>query len=319
MTQPPTREDRRLLESLRRKQQIIRDLVAGVVRRRHTGLFLGGRGGIGKSHVVESELRRLHEPFKLWNATMTGRCLFDRLAAFPDAVHMLEDVESMTKDRRAVGVLRSALWGTRRGRDDRMERLVTWNAKGSSDDVIFSGGVIMTSNRRLADLPELDALKTRISWVNLDVSDAEIAALMRSLAADGWPKGHVELEAEQCREVVEFLIAEAARTNRRLDVRLMVNCFEDRIQHEDLEAGCDWRDLVATRIRERPTVASEIQPFGVRERKKAEQLAIAREITGMNPSERLRVWQERTRGLSQATLYRRLGQLGTQDAMQIEN
>ena len=163
MIHTPTREDRRHLETLRRKQQILRDLVAGVVRRRHTGLFLGGRGGIGKSHVVESELRRLHEPFKLWNATMTGRCLFDRLAVFPDAVHMLEDVESMTKDRRAVGVLRSALWGTRRGRDDRMERLVTWNAKGSSDDVIFSGGVIMTSNRRLADLPELDALKTRIS------------------------------------------------------------------------------------------------------------------------------------------------------------
>ena len=142
---------------------------------------------------------------------------------------------------------------------------------------------------------------------------------MRNLAANGWPEGNVELEADQCREVVEFLIAEAARTNRRLDVRLMVNCFEDRIQHEDLDSGCDWRDLVATRIRERPTVASEIQPFGVRERKKAEQLAIAREITGMNPSERLRVWQERTRGLSQATLYRRLSELGNQDALQIEN
>ena len=312
-------EDRRHLANLRKKTQVIRDLVGGVVRRRHTGLFIGGRGGIGKSHILESELERLDEPYKLWNSTMTARCLFDRFAAYPDAVHLLEDVETLTRDRRALGLLRSALWGTRRGRDGRMERLITWNVKGISDDAILTGGVIMTSNRRLADLPELDALKTRISWLNLDVSDPEIVALMRSLAANGWPEGNVELEADQCQEVVEFVVAEAARTNRRLDMRLMVNSFEDRIQHEDLDAGCDWRDLVSTRIRERPTVAGDIEPLGVRAQKKAEQLAIAREVTDLEPDERLRVWQERTRGLSRATMYRRLGELAAQDAMDFEN
>ena len=51
----------------------------------------------------------------------------------------------------------------------------------------------------------------------------------------------------------------------------------------------------------------------------AEQLAIAREITDLEPDERLRVWQERTKGLSRATMYRRLGELAAQDALEFEN
>jgi hypothetical protein len=313
-----SQNDRRHLAELNKKLQVVKDRVAGVVCGRHTGFFIGGRGGIGKSHNVESELERLGEPYKLWNSAMTARCLFDRFAAYPDAVHFLEDVETLTSDRRAIGVLRSALWGTRPGRDGRMERLITWNAKGSSDDAIFSGGVILTSNRRLAEFPELKALKTRISSMNLDISDPEIMALMRSLAAEGWPKGNIELGPDQCLEVVEFIIAEAARTNGRLNVRLMVNGYQDRIQYEDLDTGCDWRDLVASRIRERPTVTRDIEPIGIRSQKKARQLAIAREVANLVPEERLRVWQQETGDLSQATLYRRLNELARQDALTFE-
>jgi hypothetical protein len=314
-----TQDDRRNLDQLKRLTQVIRDFIGGVVLHRHTGLFVGGRGGIGKSFIVESELTNRGEAYKLWNSAMTARCLFDRFAAYPEAVHVIEDIETLTRDRRAIGVLRSALWGTRRGRDGRMERLITWNAKGSSSDTIFTGGVIMTSNRRLADLPELEALKTRISWINMDVSDPEIIALMRSIAAEGWPQGNVELEPDQCREVVDFIVAEAARTNRRLDMRLMVHAFEDRIQFDDLDTGCDWRDLVSTRIRERPTVIGDIESAGVRSQKKAHQLAIAREITGVSSDERLRAWRERTGGLSRATMYRRLGELAARDAIDFDS
>ena len=52
-------EDRRHLAELGRKLQVVKDRVVGVARRRHTGFFLGGRGGIGKSHAIEGELDRL--------------------------------------------------------------------------------------------------------------------------------------------------------------------------------------------------------------------------------------------------------------------
>lgn len=53
-------EDSRHLANLQRKQQVLRDLVAGVVRRRHTGLFLGGRGGIGNRRDVRRFPRRFY-------------------------------------------------------------------------------------------------------------------------------------------------------------------------------------------------------------------------------------------------------------------
>jgi hypothetical protein len=54
---------------------------------------------------------------------------------------------------------------------------------------VFRGGVIMIANAPLADLPELRALPTRIALVKLDVSDAELEALMRDLAARGHSDG----------------------------------------------------------------------------------------------------------------------------------
>jgi len=312
-----TPEERRRLADLNKKLQVVRDRVAGVATGRHTGFFLAGRGGIGKSWTVERELQRREVAYKLWNSHMTARCLFDRLEAYPEAVHLIEDIEGLTSDRRASGILRSALWGTRRSRDGALERLVTWNARGSSCSFIFAGGIIMTSNRRIADLPELEALKTRISCTHLHVTDEETIALMKSAAEGGYPREKHLLDPEQCKEVVQFIIGEAARINRRLDMRLMTNAFEDRLQADDLDAGCHWQDLVAARVCERPSVLNDVEPAGVREQKKVARLKIAREIAGLEADERLNKWQELT-GASRATLYRCLARLGQLDALDTE-
>lgn len=305
-------EDRHNLRRLDEKLQLVKDRVAGVATGHHTGFFLSGRGGIGKTFTVEEELRRRKIPYKLTNSRITGRGLVDLLADYPDSIHVIEDVESIARDPNAVGVLRSALWGSRQGREGRLERLVTWKACSTNIEFIFTGGIIMTSNRDLEDLPELAAMKTRISCTHLRVTDEEIAALMRRVAMDGFPKDNNLLEPVECLEVAEFIITESARINRHLDMRLLVNAFEDRRQVEDLEAGCQWQDLVASRICERPSLTGPIEPVGTRVKKKAKQLAIAREIVGLKPQSRLRAWKEKTGGASQATLYRRLAELDAQ-------
>ena len=307
------------LRQLLNKFQLVKDRVAGVATGRHTGFFLGGRGGIGKTFTIQEELRRREVAYKLTNSRLTGRGLVDLLRDYPDSIHLIEDVEQITCDRNAVGVLRSALWGTRCGREGRIERLVTWKAHATNIEFIFSGGIIMTGNRLLEDIPELAALKTRISWLNLLVTDEEIAALMRSVAGDGFPKGNNLLEPEACMEVAKFIIDESSRINRHLDIRLLVNAFEDRLQVEDFEAGCQWKDLVATRLCERPSLIGPIESVGTRAKKKAKQLEIAREIVGMEPQTRLRAWEEKTGGASQATLYRRMAELAELDAQEVEN
>ena len=115
--------DRRFLAELEKKYQLVRDRTVGVASGRHTGFFCGGRGGIGKSTIIEDELRRREIPFILTNSHLTGRGLVDRLYDFPDHVHLIEDIEEAVRDPQAMGVLKSALWGTRRNREGRLEAL----------------------------------------------------------------------------------------------------------------------------------------------------------------------------------------------------
>jgi len=311
-------QDQRYLAELEKKYELVRDRVRGVVAGRHTGFFLGGRGGIGKSRTIADELDRLGVPFILTNSHLTGRGLVDLLENYPDSIHLIDDIEEAVRDPQAMSVLKSALWGTRRNREGRLERWITWNAHGVVIEFPFTGGILMTSNLDLRNLPRLAALKTRISWLDLRVSNPEVEALMRKIALEGYPPGHNRLESRQCIEVVQFIIVEAARVNRSLDLRLLVNSFEDRLQAEDYEAGLSWRDLVASRLCERPSIIEEVAPYETRSQKKSRQLAIAREIVGLEPEERLRVWQDRTNGASRATLYRRLDELARADALVFE-
>lgn len=313
-------QDRHHLAALNNKYQVIRDRVAGVATGRHTGFFCGGRGGIGKSSAIEDELRRREIPFVLTNSHLTGRGLVDRLYDYPDSVHLFEDIEEAVRDPQAMGVLKSALWGTRRNREGRLERWVTWNAHGVAIEFLFCGGICMTSNLDLRNLPRLAALKTRISWLDLRVTDEEIAAKMREIALGGCRTGDSLLEADQCVEVVEFIVAESAKINRHLDLRLFVNSLEDRLQAEDFEAGCSWQDLVASRIRERSSITQPIQSYAMRATRKSKELEVAREIAGLSPEERLQAWKEKVPppGNSRATMYRRLNELAKADAAGLE-
>src|SRR5205085_11641886 len=109
------------LESLERKFQVVRDCTTAVAKGFKTGLFLYGAGGVGKSFTVLNHLKQLDAPHVLHNSRMTAKGLFLALKHAPDVIHVLEDMERLTKDADAQGVLRSALWA-QPGHD----RVVTW-------------------------------------------------------------------------------------------------------------------------------------------------------------------------------------------------
>src|SRR6266508_2714949 len=147
------------LAALDRKLLLLRDRVTAVAKGYQTGLYIFGAGGLGKSYTVLHQLEHLGVSYTLFNSRMTARGLFRALEKAPDAVHVLEDMERLTKDRDAQGVLRSALWA-QPGRD----RAVTWTTgTGGEERFPFRGGIILLANRPLADLPELRALANRIS------------------------------------------------------------------------------------------------------------------------------------------------------------
>lgn len=307
-----SQQDQDSLVELEKKLQLVQDRVTGVAKAYHNGCAITGRGGTSKSWTVMRTLAELDVHHRLHNSHMTARGLFDALARAPSAIHVIEDAESVLCDPLCLGILRSATWGSR-APQGRMERPITWNVHGVTRDVVFEGGIVLISNRQLSDRPEALALATRLSPVDLNVSDQEIAALMRHVALQGYQIHASTLTAEECLEVAEFIIAESRQLNRPLDMRLLVNAFADRLQADDHNAGCTWQDLVASGLRGRPAVKGTIESAGIRRRAKVLELGIAREVAGLSPQDRLRIWKEKT-GRSQATLYRRLGELGQNDA-----
>jgi hypothetical protein len=271
--------DQRHLEEFERKLQLVRDRVAAVALGYATGFFVDGPGGVSKSYTVLQTLQGLQTNYRVSNSRMTGRGLYDTLAAYPDSVHVLEDVESMMADKTAVGVLRSALWGQRRDGDrGPQERWVTWTAYGTRLEILFTGGIIVVSNRPLLDLAEMQALKTRIPCMHLQPGDNELRAMMRQMSLRGFEHEGRKLEPQECLEVCEYVVCESLALHRPPDLRLLVNAFCDCIQWQEGDAGVHWHDLVAARVRERPTWFRDEVVLGPRAARKKQELEVAREI-----------------------------------------
>jgi hypothetical protein len=303
--------DRQHLEQFEMKMQMVRDRTVGVVHGYSTGFFLYGPGGVSKSFTVLQELQQAQAYYRVSNSRMTGRGLFDMLNMYPDAIHVLEDVEQMMSDKNALGVLRSGLWGQQRdGNRGPPERCITWTAHRTHLEVYFTGGIIVISNKPLLDLPELQALKTRIPCMHLQPTDNELRALMRFIAAQGFVHGVQAMLAQECQEVCEYVITESLSLHRPLDIRLLINSFRDYLQYQEGDSGCHWKDQVAALVRERPTAFQAEVVMGSRAARKEQELAIAREIqeTTTDREERRRLWAEKT-GKSEQALYRRLADL----------
>jgi hypothetical protein len=169
------------LANLESKLQDVRDFVNGIVNKYHAGLYLYGAGGMGKSHCVLSHLDRIGADYRLFNSRMTAKGLCLALERSPDALHVLEDMERITKDADAQGVLRSALWS-----QPGKPRVVTWTTAKETINFEFRGGLVLISNVPLAEMAELKALATRISVVELTVADSELVALMRVARKRAW-------------------------------------------------------------------------------------------------------------------------------------
>jgi len=299
-----------LLESLDRRLQYIRDRVQGVAEGYSTGLYLWGGGGTSKSHTVQQTLKDLKKEFKLTNSRVTAKGLFLLLQEFPDCVHVIEDAETMLRDEATMGVLRSALWG-QVGRDGKQERIVTWQTAKKSEEFAFAGGVVIISNCELANSPQVQAFKGRITSVHYQPTNAEVAAKMRAIARQGYAfESHI-LTSQECMEVVQEIINRSERIHRNLDLRLFINALHDRLQWENGAAETHWHDLLESRMQEKAMGSNG--GIGVRATKKADELALLRRNAELSTTERLVIWKNETKK-SPAAFYRRLAELQAENS-----
>jgi hypothetical protein len=290
-------EDADRLDSLDQRLQTIRDMVRGVAHHFSTGLWIWGEGGVGKSHTVLEELKASGANFVIHNTRLTGRGLFDTLQRFPDAIHLLEDCETLFDDRNALGVLRSALWSQSTERP--MVRAVSWTAANVNLRFIFLGGIIITANRQPDSIPEIRAIKSRIASLQFIVTNDELAALMRRTAENGFRSGEDSLTPEECGEVADFLIAQ---TKGNLDLRLLRTGFSDCLLWKAGISKTHWEELLLARMGE-----TILLPHRRADRVAMEaKLAVELSQTPMDYQERIRTWEEKTGHKGERSYYRAL-------------
>jgi hypothetical protein len=297
-----SKEDRARLADLEPKLRLVRDRVRGVVQSIHTGLYLWGEGGTSKSYTVLEQLQNLKADYVVHNSRMTGRGLVDTLQRLPSSVHVIEDCESIFDDKKAWGVLRSALWSQSKKRP--MEREISWTAFKTNIRFLFTGGIILIANTNLETNPELVALSLRIAVLQLVATFAEIAALMRSVALQGFAFGQDFVAPAECVEVCEHVIDRMRSLDRPLDMRVYVNGVKDYLQCKTGHSDTDWKDLIESRLR-RTTVLRERRADVM-----SREASIALELSKMDvtPAERLRLWKEKTNKSGRA-YWRRLKDL----------
>jgi hypothetical protein len=307
----PSAADKNARDSLEKKLHLVRDHVTAVARGYKTGCYFYGPGGMGKSYTVLRHLESLDAPYQLYNSRMTAKGLFLRLGHSPDAIHVLEDMERLTKDPDAQGVLRSALWA-QPGHD----RNVTWTtAKDGVQQFVFRGALILISNRPLADLPELRALATRIEVYRLEVTDAELAALMRDLAAQGYRlQGKTLISPEECLRVTEHLLKECRAAGCPLDLRLQQKAFQTYLQFAADCSVTHWEDMVAASVREATCHFRHEPNMTSPEARKAQRRNAVREIVSKTTDaiDQERLYKAMT-GSSRADFYRRKREVETGD------
>jgi hypothetical protein len=245
-------EDQKALESLKGKQDQLRTAVMSVTTQFIPGLFVFGEGGTGKSFIIQEELEKQNAHYQLHNSRLTSRGLVDALESNPDAIHWIEDAETLVDDNKTLGVLRSACWSQDEHRP--MRRPITWRTHKAPIHFTFTGGIIAVSNANLVETKEeIRAIKTRVRVLNMSISKAEVFALMKTICKQGYSFGGDKLCPSKCWEVAKFIERHLGQLRRPLDLRLLMNGFRLYLFDRKHECPTSWQAQLESMISESAT------------------------------------------------------------------
>jgi len=301
-------QEKTALTRLHEKTAPIRDQIRAVAFGQSKGYYLFGKPGTGKTFVVRETLRNSGCKFYVHQGHVTARALFDIFMMHFDEVIVLDDVTAVFKDTIAVQLLLAAC-GTQ---DGSRTRLIQWAKNTGSLQVPFQGGVIAISNLEIANDLVSQALASRVPYNDYNLTNEDIALIIRSIAA----RGVAGLDRRICQEIAEFVIVESAERQMRLDLRLYADkAIPQYLLWQLDETETHWKDLVRSMMNVQlipPVSTVRLGPTS-REQKVRERV-IASEIRahGGGRAVETTAWRTAT-GRSPATYYRVLKELDVED------
>lgn len=179
-----------------------------------TGLILYGRGGIGKSRLVLSYLKKEKINFVYNNSYTTplsfAKFLYENRRG---KVIVLDDVEGILKNKVIMSMLKSAL-------DTKRKRLVYYNS--TSDYVkqnlpspfVFESSIVILLNS-IPDNSEIESLFSRLIVKEVNLTYSQIL----NISNDILKLNHSELSDEEIKEVVEFIENNTSQATRDFNFR----------------------------------------------------------------------------------------------------
>jgi hypothetical protein len=294
--------DRELLSAIDDRANTLRTRIRSVADGDTYGLFIFGPGGMGKSYIVEGELNTNpgFNRWKTYKGDISARGLIDALEKYPNAVHVLEDMEKAFKKEELQSVLRAALASVKRA-----DRHITDNKHKRNINFLFHGGIIILSNDQIdSSYGRLGAIASRTDPLFWKLSDPELAAMMRCIALNGYGPNK-EISPKECLEVAEYVIDQMDRRQATTKVDLRTFCdgaLPDYRQWIEGRSHTHWKKVVESRI--------QGEPIGENRKDRLDrqrQLACEIYSHGKNQPEQLELWKRET-GLGRQAFYDRLGE-----------
>lgn len=296
-------EDQEHLQQFDSMRHLLRDRIRSVAEHYHVGCYITGRPGSSKTFTIVEELERLGSAWTLRNSRMSAAGLYEVLHEHPEHTVVIDDVPSVIADKQAIQILMAAMGG-----DPGKPRPITYTTKDTRHVFDFHGGIIAVSNVPLRRDPLADALQSRVPLLEHEPTDAMLAAFMRHRAATGFE----DLSPCECLEVVEFVIAESAACDYRLDLRSMTKGWQDFRIAKHRKTHRSWQDLIRSGLKKIVKSPTAFQP-NARAAQAMRDQELAQELFRRYPrpedkAVRDQAWQTAT-GKSVDTLYRRRRQL----------
>jgi hypothetical protein len=288
--------------ALLKREAVLRAQVRSVVQGYTNALFLYGPGGLGKSHIVATELESLvGKAWRHHTAYTTAKGLMLGLAEYPDQIHVFEDCEALYKNAVCSSLLRAAC-----GAPKQKDRWVVYETAHENLRVNFKGGIVIVSNESLSKgSGPLAAIASRFRPILWDLTVTERIVRILEMAEEGWNKGERSLLPQECKEVALFLIDEMQRGEIQVAVDLRTFCDHALPAFALCKvkgSGVSWQEIVRSKLQGQVGVIEKRGEKNLRLQQIALALGQAPKLTGPQRIER---WQKLT-GLGRAIYFRHL-------------
>ncbi|MGB9693458.1 MAG: hypothetical protein ACPLYF_01290, partial [Fervidobacterium sp.] len=227
-------------------------LIKLVVRGASNALFIAGRGGVGKTHTVESELAALGlrdgDGYFKNTGSASAIGIYKLLYKHRNEIILFDDSDGALADQDSRNIFKAAT-------DTKKVRKLVWNKDSKNlvdpeymdeDDETqipkyfeFTGRIIFISNLSIDKLDPDGALRTRALMISIDPSDEEVINFMEKIVDSIPLEDGLELDSAARKEVVEQM----RKSTRKGDVsiRKLVRGLNMRAA---LGPGDDWVRLV---------------------------------------------------------------------------